>query len=165
MNAENWKQKLQLKAHPEGGFYREIYRSDESIAGDALPARFGGNRKFATSIYYFLGQNDFSAFHKIKQDEIWHHYDGGCCELFILFNDGSIMKKLLGKDAGEDCTPQVVIPRNTWFAARPAQNVSFCLMGCTVSPGFDFDDFHMADVEELAAEFPSHEQLIKSFQK
>ncbi len=161
MKAQEWIENLQLKAHPEGGFFREIYRSDERIAADALPGRFKEGRKFATSIYYLLDKKDISAFHKIKQDEIWHHYDGKGCEVFIIFKDGSLIVKKLGLDVENDCHPQIVVPRNTWFAARNLDEESFSLMGCTVAPGFEFDDMELAETESLLAEYPEHAELIK----
>lgn len=82
--ADYWIKKLGLDPHPEGGYFREIYRAAESVDQDALPERFSGSRSFSTSIYYLLGIGTYSAFHKINQDEIWHFYDGGCLNIHII---------------------------------------------------------------------------------
>lgn len=76
LNARQWIERLELIKHPEGGYYKETYRAEETIAKNHLPERFSGNRSFSTAIYFLLKEGDFSAFHRIKQDELWHFYDG-----------------------------------------------------------------------------------------
>lgn len=155
-------QQYQLQPHPEGGWYREAYRSDEVIPAAALPARFAEERNFSTAIYFLLEQGNFSAFHKIKSDECWHFYAGETLQVIVLHPDGELAIVLLGSDIENGELFQYVVPANCWFASRPAPNSRFCFVGCTVSPGFDFADFEMAGCAELCGEFPQHSAIIKT---
>lgn len=153
-------EKLSLKTHPEGGFYNETYRSAESLPASALPERFTGERQFSTAIYYLLEAGHFSAFHRIRSDEVWHLYHGGPIEIFELDPEGTLHTHVLrGEPLGEACF-QAVVPAGRWFAARPVAGAAYVLVGCTVSPGFDFADFEMADRAAMIAAFPQHEALI-----
>lgn len=158
-SAKYWIEKLQLQKHPEGGWFKEIYRSDEVILADALPTGFSGSRSISTSIYYLLEGEDFSAFHRIKSDEIWHFYTGTSAIGIISVEEGKIKKQLLGDHPHENRCFQIVVPKNTWFAARLVNKQGFALAGCTVSPGFHFDDFEMAN-QELIEQFPELEKEI-----
>lgn len=160
MTAKNWATYLNLLPHPEGGFYKEIYRSTELIKQEHLPARFTGSRAFATSIYYLLEKGDFSAFHRIKQDEIWHHYDGGALEVHIIKPTGEYNVKLVGKDITKGQEPQVVINAGDIFGSRPIAGTEFALLGCGVAPGFDFDDFELNDRTWLLEQYPQHTEII-----
>jgi len=140
MHAHDWIARLALAPHPEGGFYREVYRADDVIPAQALPPRFPGDRSVATSIYYLLEAGNFSAFHRIRSDEIWHFYAGGPLELHLV-SEGNTRTVRLGLEADPDMAPQVVIPHGVWFAAEPCSTSEYSLVGCTVSPGFDFKDF------------------------
>lgn len=144
---------LNLQPHPEGGYFKETYRAAEGISSGFLPERFNGDRSFSTAIYYLLERGDHSAFHRIKSDECWHFYAGETLHIHIIENNKYTVVRLGAKtDAGE--TFQYVVPANAWFAAEPANASSFCLAGCTVSPGFDFSDFKMADKQKLVATYP-----------
>jgi predicted cupin superfamily sugar epimerase len=143
-----WISQLQLIQHPEGGYYREVYRSAEAISAGSLPSRFDGARSFSTSIYYLLESGDFSAFHRIKSDEVWHFYGGDPLELHIL-SGSEYQMVLIGRDLHAGHHLQYVVPHGAWFASRPAAGSSYCLLGCTVSPGFDFADFQMGSVHEV----------------
>jgi len=161
MNKENyWIDKLNLSKHPEGGFFKEVYRSDENIAVGALPDRYKGDRSFSTSIYFLLKDDDYSGFHRILSDETWHFYTGTTLELFVLCDDGRLVRHLLGQDvkAGENL--QMTIPKNHWFSARVLDKNSYALLGCTVAPGFHFDDFEIANRHKLMFKFPQHHQII-----
>lgn len=160
MNASDLINDLQLEPHPEGGFFKETYRASEDIPVAALPARFAGNRSFCTAIYYLLQQGDHSVFHRIKSDECWHFYEGETLLLHVIENDGNYLYIKLGKDIAAGETFQFVVHANIWFAAEPAPGSRFSLAGCTVSPGFDFADFEIADKENLLANFPQHAQII-----
>lgn len=151
----------QLQPHPEGGWYKEIYRSKELIAANALPKRFSGNRNFSTAIYFLLEQGNYSAFHKIKSDECWHFYAGDALEVFILLPIGELQIISLGNDIAYGQVFQYVVPANCWFASRPSKESAFCFVGCTVAPGFDFEDFEMAKAETLTQAFPQHSSLIR----
>lgn len=155
-------EQFQLLPHPEGGWYKETYKSTEKITVNALPQRFSGERAFSTAIYFLLEQGNFSAFHRIKSDECWHFYAGDPLEVFVIFPVGQLQVITLGQDIKKGHLYQYVVPANCWFASRPAKNSRFCFVGCTVSPGFDFTDFELASAETLAAEYPHHSTLITS---
>lgn len=155
-----WIEHLALQPHPEGGFYRENYRAEDSIARASLPHRFTGARSFSTGIYFLLRSQDFSAFHRIQSDEMWHHYAGSSLTIFVLGQSGLTTHKL-GTDLEAGERPQVVIPAGYWFAAQVPQADSYVLAGCTVSPGFDFADFEMAKRDALIEQFPGERELIE----
>lgn len=143
--AAYWIEKLELEKHPEGGWFREIYLSDDIVPQTGLPSSFRGERSFATSIYYLLEGTDFSAFHRIKSDEIWHYYAGTSAIEILSLEKGKLKKYLVGNDPDKGETFQVIVPKNTWFAARLVNQAGYALAGCTVSPGFHFEDFELAD--------------------
>lgn len=150
-----------LLPHPEGGYYKETYRSAEQVAGEALPKRFSGSRAHSTAIYFLLDKGNFSAFHRIKSDECWHFYAGQTLLVHIIHFDGALETVQLGSrvEAGE--VFQYVVPANCWFASEPAPGTDYAFTGCTVAPGFDFADFELANGEELVALFPQHETIIR----
>ena len=150
----------QLLPHPEGGWYKETYRSAELIKAEALPNQFTGDRSLSTAIYFLLEQGNFSAFHRIKSDECWHFYAGGRLNVYIIHPSGNFEIIPLGNKAGEHF--QWVVPANCWFASRPATDTEFSFVGCTVSPGFDFADFELADSKVLSKQYPEHANLIES---
>ena len=148
-----------LLPHPEGGWYKETYRSEEAIKVDALPDRFTGDRSLSTAIYFLLEQGNFSAFHRIKSDECWHFYAGRRLDIYVIHPSGKFEIIPLGNNAGEHF--QWVVPANCWFASRPAKDTAFSFVGCTVSPGFDFADFEMADATELSKQYTQHAHFIE----
>ena len=154
---------LELQPHPEGGYFRETYRSDEIIPQEALPSVFDGSRNYSTSIYYLLQSGDFSAFHKIRQDEIWHFYLGSPVELYMISETGLLTKTIVGNDVGNGQVPQFIVPKDYWFAAFVKEKNSYSLVGCTVAPGFDFRDFTMASRKALIELFPKHQDIITRF--
>jgi uncharacterized protein len=151
--------KLALTAHPEGGYYKEVYRSTHCLRGATLDS-FDGDRNLSTAIYFMLEQGQKSVFHRIKSDEIWHHYLGQGLEIVELHEDGQVKITVLGKDilAGE--LLQYVVPAGVWFGARLAPNGRYALAGCTVAPGFDFGDFEMADRADLVRRHPNQKHII-----
>ena len=155
-----WIKRLGLTKHPEGGYYRETYRAGEEIERRALPNRYSSDRCFATAIYYLLEQKDFSRFHRLQSDETWHFYQGKALELFVIDLEGKLNRYLLGADfdAGEKL--QITINRNQWFAARIYEGSGYTLVGCTMAPGFYFDDFEMADRSMLSSQYPDYKNLI-----
>ncbi|MCE1189644.1 MAG: cupin domain-containing protein [Ignavibacteria bacterium] len=157
--AEHFIKTLDLQRHPEGGYYREIYRSNLEIPQTALPVSFSGARNCSTAIYYLLQKGDFSAFHKISSDELWHFYFGDTILIHVLDERGYTLHRLgLSSEKGE--YPVVVVPAGSWFAAELASQTGFALMGCTVAPGFDFADFRMAEREQLVKEFSPSADII-----
>eukprot|EP01034_Spumella_vulgaris_P003385 gene3385-4356_t len=149
-----------LLPHPEGGYYKETYRSTESVPADALPSRFGGERSFSTAIYFLLERGNFSAFHRIHSDECWHFYAGQTLWVHLIHPNGKWETVHLGTDWQNGETFQYVVPAGCWFASEPAHGSAYCLVGCTVAPGFDFADFEMAQADELALAYPQHKEEI-----
>lgn len=145
MDAEAVVRRLGLLPHPEGGFYRETFRSALTLD---LPD--GRRRAASTAIHYLLPAGAWSAWHRVASDEVWHHYGGGSLHLHLL-GTGSL---LLHPD-----DPQAVVPAGVWQAAEPVEEAVLC--GCTVAPGFDFADFELGRAEELVAAYPDEEPLIR----
>jgi predicted cupin superfamily sugar epimerase len=161
MSYQTLVQTFNLLPHPEGGFYKEVYRSGETIPVSALPSRFKGERVFATGIYFLLLQNNFSAFHRIQSDESWHFYIGGSLLIHIIHHDGTYQLIHLGNDIANGEVFQAVVPAGSWFASECAPGVAFSFAGCTVSPGFDFADFELAFARDILAKYPEHKLVIK----
>ncbi|GAA4727441.1 cupin domain-containing protein [Flavisolibacter ginsenosidimutans] len=160
MTAPEIIRQLNLNPHPEGGFYKEVYRAKGTIKEQALPSSFGGERNYSTSIYYLLQKGDYSAFHRIKSDELWHFYAGGTLLIHCLSKESGYTCLQLGNNFAKGESFQFVVPAGAWFAAEPAVDTPFTLAGCTVSPGFDFSDFEMANKESLLQQFPHHKAII-----
>ena len=159
-----WIERLKMTAHPEGGYFREVYRAKDTIPTTVLPSRFSGKpRSLATSIYFLIDENSFSGFHRLSADEVWHFYDGGALTIYILDKNGARSDLHLGRDIDRGEALQAVVPAGSWFAAAPDQADSFSLVGCAVSPGFEFTDFTLAERRDLIAKFPRHRELITRF--
>jgi predicted cupin superfamily sugar epimerase len=148
---------LGLAPHPEGGWFRETYRSPERFAPGLLPARFAGERSLATAILYLLGAGERSRFHRLRADETWWHHAGGAMLLHLL-GPGGASHLSVGP-----ASPQAMVPHGTWFAAEPEPAAEFALVGCGTSPGFDYADFELADRAALTAEYPGERALIARF--
>jgi uncharacterized protein len=159
--AQYWIEKLRLEPHPEGGFYRQTYRAALQIDKRALPKGFSGSRAVCTAIYFLLQGDDFSAFHRLRSDEMWHFYAGDPLEVHLIDPLGAHSQILIGNDPEEGQAMQAVVKAGCWFGSKPLR-ASFALVGCTVSPGFDFDDFELARRKELTALYPQHRELIRS---
>jgi predicted cupin superfamily sugar epimerase len=158
--AKYYIEKLDLKKHPEGGYYKEVYRSAEYFILPDYSYKNKRQRNFSTSIYFLLEGNDKSHFHKLKSDEIWHFYDGSDVRIIIIDHIGKLNEVFIGREAG---IYQYTILKENWFAAEVIRKDSFALVGCTVSPGFEFDDFIIGKRNDLIKLFPQHEKIIKSF--
>ena len=161
MSAKNYIELLGLLRHPEGGYYKETYRSVDKIVAGCLPFSFGGDRNISTAIYYLLEQGDFSAFHRIKSDECWHFYAGQTLLVHVIHVSGQYQCMHLGQNLDKGEQFQFVVPAGAWFASEPAVDTSFSLVGCTVAPGFDFNYFEMAAKAELQQSFPQHSAIIE----
>lgn len=159
-SAKNWIEKLEMIPHPEGGFFKETYRCGESVHQDHLPKRFTGQRHFSTGIFYLLTNGQYSKLHRIKSDEMWHFYDGSTLIIYEIDEKGNLIENKLGLnyDAGE--LPQILIRAGRWFGAKLKNPDTFCLAGCTVSPGFHFEDFEMGYHDELLKLYPQHKDII-----
>ena len=149
MDAEATIRRLGLRPHPEGGYYRETFRSPLMLA---LPD--GRARHASTAIHFLLPAGAYSTWHRVTADEVWHHYDGAP---LLLYRLGMPEVRL---DAS---TPQAVVPAGVWQAAE--SDGGAVLVGCTVAPGFDFDDFVLGDADRLASEYPAEATLIRRLAK
>lgn len=144
-----------MQPHPEGGYYVRTYQSDQMIQIGR-----GKERYLCTSIYYLLEQGDRSCFHRIRSDEIWFFHAGDPLDIFVI-QDGHLQILRLGIGPDNEAAPQLLIPANTWFAARVAGQGAYALVSCVVAPGFDFDDFELAGREELLRAYPQYETVIR----
>jgi uncharacterized protein len=160
--AAYWIEKLGLIAHPEGGYFKECYRSALAVSAPEIGTAPDYSRNICTAIYFLVTADGPSHFHRLKADELWHHYAGDTLELKGIHADGRLETWLLGKDVNQYAEPQQCIPAGTWFGATVAAGGRFALCGCTMAPGFDFADFELAERPSLLAEFPQHRDLIVS---
>jgi len=158
MTADDVKAMLGLVPHPrEGGWYVRTWESEEFVA---LP-RYGAERRTSTAIYYLLEPGTFSEMHVLESDEIFHHYMGGAVEMLELFPDGSTRVTVIGKDLEKGERPQHVVRRGVWQGSRMVKQEGWCLLGCTVSPGFEFVDYKDASAVELMAMWPEEAEMIR----
>ncbi|MEI9912869.1 MAG: cupin domain-containing protein [Bacteroidota bacterium] len=158
--ADFWIQHLQLNKHIEGGWYSEIYRSALTFSNEQLPAAFGGERNACTHIYFLLEKKGYSAFHRIKSDELWHFYAGDPLIIYEIDKEGKMKEHFLGNDIEKGQSLFCVIGGGNWFGSRVANGGEYGLAGCTVAPGFDFNDFELADKKLLLAAYPEYAKLI-----
>jgi predicted cupin superfamily sugar epimerase len=156
MKAADLVRELDLKPHPEGGWFRETYRAAETITAAALPRRFGGERSISTAIYFLLEAGQCSHLHRIQADEVWHFYAGDPLLVVEIGPAGNLKTTRLGPP-----TYQHVVPAGAWFGATLADGGRLSLVGCTVAPGFDFADFELADRARMLAEYPAHQDWIR----
>jgi uncharacterized protein len=152
-NSDYWIETLQLTPHVEGGAFRETYRSALKFSGI--------DRNACTHIYFLLKQEHFSAFHRIQSDEIWHFYYGDPLIVYEIGGNGVLKEHKLGNDPSRGESFQCVIGAGNWFGSKVAAGGDYSLVGCTVSPGFDFNDFELADRKSLSALYPQHSALIR----
>lgn len=130
---------LDLSPHPEGGYFREVYRSASTVQ----PADGRTDRPALTTIYFLLAAGDVSRWHRVASDEVWHYYEGDALDLLVADEHlDSVSRRVLGP-VGTDASPVHVVPAGRWQAARSVG--AFTLVGCTVGPGFDFADFELID--------------------
>jgi predicted cupin superfamily sugar epimerase len=157
MTAEEIKALLKLEPHPvEGGWFRRTYTSAGSME---LPR---GVRAQGTAIYYLLEAGTFSEMHVLASDEIFHFYLGDPVEMFFLFLDGSSAVLTLGPDLAAGQQPQIVVPAGVWQGARLVEGGKVALLGCTVTPGFDFADYRGGSYAELAAKWPGEAERSRA---
>jgi hypothetical protein len=154
-------ERLALVPHPEGGYFREVYRSAMTLDHPGIPSGMRAKRSAGTLIYFLLSGDDFSAFHRVRaSDEVWHLYAGGPLEIFVIDAAGGLDRRLVTTDltTGE---PTTLIPAGAWQAARLAPGARWALGGCTVAPGFDYDDFELPPAAWLLERYPEHEATIR----
>ena len=164
-----WYKKLKLKPHPEGGYYREVYRSSELVKAEHLPERFKGARTFSTAIYFMLTIGERSRVHRIKSDEVWHFYRGLPLVIHMFGSNGSYNAVRLGSNPERGERYQYMVPAGTWFGVTVDESETesdetvredYSLAGCTVAPGFDFEDFEMAGDQILSA-YPGYQDVLR----
>ncbi|MBW4888561.1 cupin domain-containing protein [Mucilaginibacter sp. HMF5004] len=153
-NAAYWIKHLQLQPHPEGGYYKEVFRS----AMDVVRTTSQGVKQACTSIYYLLEGEDYSGFHRILSDEIWYFHKGVPLYIHAIDTEGNYVVHELSDTITGNLS--VVIEAGQWFAAEIPSADGFVLVSCAVAPAFDFNEFEMAKREELLAKYPRHEGII-----
>jgi uncharacterized protein len=152
-------ERFRLAPHPEGGYYSETFRSADSVRRDGLPDE---TRSASTAIYYMLCDGAYSAWHRIKSDEVWHFYAGDPIDIHVINGNGELVTHRLGNALGApDAVFQAVVLAGQWFAAELCDPSTFALVGCTVAPGFEFSEFELADVAALTKAYPQHEAVIR----
>ncbi len=160
-HAQYWIEKLNMTKHPEGGFFAPAFRASEQISRDGLPDRFAGNRAIVSSIYYLLEKGRFSTFHRLKSFEIWNFFEGDPLTIHVLDPHGALIEKRLGPDFDAGESFQAAIEPENWFAAEHRGPGEFTLAGCTVAPGFEWEDMEIAGRAELQARYPQHAEIIE----
>lgn len=148
---------LSLMPHPEGGHFKETYRSEHRVnrGEDAV------GRSASTAIYYLLRGNERSTWHRIRSDEMWHFYDGAPLRVYILEPGGGLSVLRLANPLRHEGTNfQALVPAGRWFAAECEESEGYSLVGCTVAPGFEFDEFEIGDESLLRNDWPEHSELI-----
>jgi predicted cupin superfamily sugar epimerase len=154
MTAEEIVKLLELKPHPEGGFYRETYRSPQVVPGTDPP------RACSTAIFYLLAPGTVSKLHRIVCDEVFHFYLGEPVTWVLLKPGGRFEKVVLGNRLEEGQQPQMLVPAGTWFGGYLNEGGRFALMGTTVAPAFEFEDLTMGERQELLAQYPQAQAEI-----
>ncbi|KAJ3213814.1 hypothetical protein HDU67_002408 [Dinochytrium kinnereticum] len=155
-----------LLPHVEGGHYPQVYKSLDEIPASSLPTRFTGSnpRAFSTSIHFLLRSTEKSHLHRLKSDETWHFYRGDALKVIMLDEEKQTMTSvLIGQNFEEGEVPQFTVPHGVWFGSFSTGRYSF--VGCTVSPGFDFEDFELAERDELGMKFEGAGEEVKSMIK
>ncbi len=162
-SADYWIQHLNLKPHPEGGFYSEVYRSNINVSSNQLPIGFEGDRRLATSIFFLLRSKDISKMHRLKSDEMWYFHHGSPVKIIVINREGHKKTIKLGANPEKAEHFFTLIPAGNIFAAEVIEPDTYSLFSCIVTPGFEFDDFELFDKEELIQAYPKHEELFKKF--
>ncbi len=162
MNAEDIIRQLGLLPHPkEGGYFRETYRSPETVPTQGLPARYPHEKAFSTAIYYLLTPDTFSAMHRVRSDEVFHFYAGDPVQMLQLHPDGSHSIAIIGNDLAAGHVPQVVVAAGTWQGCMLVDGGRYALMGATVAPAFDYDDYEHGDRAMLSSRYPDCARMIE----
>jgi predicted cupin superfamily sugar epimerase len=163
MTVDELKKLLKLEPHPcEGGWFIQTWRSEETIPKSVLPARYPADRAAGTAIYYLLEPHTFSELHRLASDEIFHFYLGDPVEMLQLWPDGSVRTVVLGQDIHAGMHVQLHVPKNVWQGSRLISGGKFSLLGCTVSPGFDYADYETGKREVLLPQYPQAEEAIRA---
>jgi uncharacterized protein len=151
---------LGLTPHPEGGYYKETFKSDEHIGDNELSVNFEGKRRLYTSIYFLLTSDDVSHFHRLKSDELWYYHGGSSLSIHVIDESGQYKEIKLGMNFAAGEVPQALVKKNSIFGSSVSEKDTFSLVGCMVSPGFEFQDFELFTQEELMKVYPQHKEII-----
>jgi len=157
--ADYFVKNLNMIAHPEGGFYKEIYTSEENITAKELKVEFEGSRILWTSIYFLLRDGEVSNFHRLKSDEMWYYHSGSPLTIYIITPEGELITEKLGLNIKNGEKPQVLVPKDYIFGSA-MNNEGYALVGCMVSPGFEFRDFELFKRNFLLEKYPQYEDII-----
>lgn len=159
MNPEIFINQLKMQQHPEGGYFSPSYTSETVIRDGSIRAEFSDDRLLWTSIYFLLKEGEKSHFHRLKSDEMWYFHAGSPLTVHMIHPDGSYSAEQLGLDVANGEKPQILVRKGTIFGSSMNEE-GFSLVGCMVSPGFDFADFELFERADLLAAYPQHEQII-----
>jgi predicted cupin superfamily sugar epimerase len=161
MTADEIKKLLGLQPHPcEGGWFVQTWRSEELVPQGALPERYSSARHAGTCIYYLLEPGTFSEMHRLESDEVFHFYLGDPVEMLQIASDGRAQRYVLGSDLAAGQHVQLVVPRNVWQGSRLVDGGSVALLGCSVSPGFDYADYESGTREKLLDKCGEYPELM-----
>ena len=152
--------KLGLEPHPEGGYFKRTFESQEQITDQELTVDFEGKRMLYTSIYFLLTSKDVSHFHRLQSDELWYYHAGSPLSVHMIDENGEYTEHKLGLHLENGEVPQVLVPKNTIFGSSVKDRDTFSLVGCMVSPGFEYQDFELFTQEELLLKYPEHKEII-----
>ena len=156
--------RLSLQPHPEGGFYAPAFRSEQQIETTSLNGNWKGPRSLYSSIFFLLTANHHSSWHRIASDEIWHLYEGDDICVHILHPDGTYSLERLSNKAGKEKF-SAIVKAGCWFASHCEGALGYALSGCTLAPGFDFEDFELGNTQELIKVYPEYAKIIKKYAK
>jgi uncharacterized protein len=160
---EYWIQHLDLKPHPEGGFFKEVYRSSIGVSKDDLPIGYKSSRRLSTSIYYLLRSGDISKMHRLKSDELWFFHFGSPLKVILIDPEGKKHTKILGNNPEKAEYFHILIPAGNIFAAEVMEPDFYSVISCVVSPGFEYDDFEMFEKDDLIQAYPKHTDLFEKY--
>jgi len=161
LTAKQVQELLKMQPLPvEGGYFVETYRSKFTLAQSSLPSSYPGERSMSTAIHYMLTPDTFSAMHRLRGDEVYHFYLGDSVEMLLLKADGTAEAVLLGQDIATGMRLQHVVPAGTWQGSRLAPGGKYALMGTTMAPGFDPQDYEPGRRDQLSARYPQYAPLI-----
>ena len=155
MKAQKWIDHLELQKHPEGGYYKSTYKSDTMVVEER------GERPLYTSIYFLLRSEDVSHFHRLQSDELWYFHAGSSLTIHMITPEGAYHEVALGLDFEKGEVAQYVVPKHTIFGSSVKDKDTFSLVGCMVSPGFDFEDFELFETDDLLSQYPSYSEIIR----
>ncbi|MDF2856245.1 MAG: cupin [Neobacillus sp.] len=158
---KQWVAKLELLPHPEGGYFKQTFESEERTSDNELSIKFEGQRKLYTSIYFLLSSQDVSHFHRLKSDELWYYHAGSPLTVHVIHENGDYEEMKVGMNLDQGERPQILVKKNSIFGSSVTDKDTCSLVGCMVSPGFEFQDFELFTQDELLEKYPQHREIIE----